>query len=49
LLPEVSCPVARCGSSWEDANGKCGTACSVNEHCGDELCFDALSSSPCGC
>jgi hypothetical protein len=50
LLPEVSCPVARCGSSWENANGKCGMACSVNEHCGAEKCFDALSPSPCrGC
>ena len=49
VLPDSSCPESRCGVTWEDANYKCGTACSVDLHCGDELCFANLTTSPCGC
>jgi len=31
--------VTRCGSSWADANGKCGRRCGDNQHCPDgETC-----------
>jgi len=40
----------RCGVSWTDANGRCGTACpsSTNAECpSGQLCFNALDTSVC--
>ncbi|KAJ3242661.1 hypothetical protein HDU78_001330 [Chytriomyces hyalinus] len=43
-------PSARCGKSWTDANGKCGTACpsGENSQCSNgETCFRDLATTPC--
>ncbi|KAJ3122670.1 hypothetical protein HK100_011888 [Physocladia obscura] len=42
-------PTSRCGLSWADANGKCGTACQDNGPCtaSGQACYAALSTSPC--
>ena len=43
-------PNQRCGTTWGDANKKCGKACphDTSEECPDgEDCFSALSTRPC--
>jgi len=36
----------RCGSSWSDANGRCGTLCAANADCSNDggLCYASLSA-----
>lgn len=41
-------PSRRCGTSWSNANSKCGTYCLDDTDCSDgEQCFAALSENPC--
>jgi hypothetical protein len=38
----------RCGTSWVEANAKCGTYCLTNDDCsGGETCWGDLSKTPC--
>lgn len=44
-LPSGGSSTTRCGTSWTDANGKCGTACVTNAECtGRETCFAHLAA-----
>ncbi len=46
--PSYMDPAKRCGTSWADANAKCGTYCTINSHCsGGEACYAGLSLTPC--
>jgi basic endochitinase B len=39
---------SRCGTSWAEANNKCGTLCSSNNQCSNgEICWADLSETPC--
>jgi chitinase len=47
-VPTPDNPTRRCGTSWMEANAKCGTYCIDNTHCsGGEICFADLSQDPC--
>lgn len=47
--PSYMSPTKRCGTSWADANAKCGTYCTINSHCAEgEACYASLSTTPCG-
>jgi len=37
----------RCGTSWSDANGKCGTLCVNDAQCGGHHCYADLDTSKC--
>jgi hypothetical protein len=34
----------RCGTDWNNANGKCGTSCSSDAQCGSEHCYADLAT-----
>jgi len=38
---------SRCGTSWSDANGKCGTNCVNDGPCSGQKCWADLSMAPC--
>jgi len=38
----------RCGTSWNEADGKCGVSCTTNAECSNgEVCWQGLSETPC--
>ncbi len=46
--PSYMDPTKRCGTSWSDANRKCGTYCVTNAECpAGETCYASLSTVPC--
>ena len=46
--PSYRSPTSRCGSTWADANSKCGTFCQSDDDCPDgEKCFAPLDENPC--
>jgi len=45
--PPKGASTSRCGKSWSDANGKCGTSCSTDASCKGLHCYAALSVTPC--
>lgn len=45
LLSSVTCQTTRCGSSWTDANNKCGTSCSSDSGCSNgQRCYTSLKA-----
>lgn len=49
-LPVATPTTVRCGTSWEDANSRCGTQCTNNGDCtvAGEVCFVDLNNCPSG-
>jgi len=38
----------RCGTDWNEADGKCGVSCTTNADCpSGEMCWQSLSEAPC--